>query len=251
MKIKNHRFLLGIFALLFTAVVAVIFIKDLANPNSNTPQVNKPATKTSNVGQTPANFPVHKDITVSIFWVGELADNANDFISNKASAWDENWVDHFGGEDNPDNRNGFYPADFTPKENPFYFALPYNDLDSQGDRKPQASQIVYWSGKRNWQPTESMCKNQWIKVSKSGLNAYAQWEDVGPFGEDDAAYVFGNAAPSNTEKSAAGLDVSPAVRDYLNLSGIDNVDWQFVSENDVPSGPWKQIITTHNGDSTN
>lgn len=32
------------------------------------------------------------------------------------------------------------------------------------------------------------------------------------------------------------MDVSPAVRDYLGLSGIDKVDWQFVEFEDVPEG---------------
>ena len=41
----------------------------------------------------------------------------------------------------------------------------------------------------------------------------------------------------------AGLDLSPALRDYLGLSGMDRVDWQFVEEADVPPGPWRQTIT--------
>jgi hypothetical protein len=36
----------------------------------------------------------------------------------------------------------------------------------------------------------------------------------------------------------AGLDVSPAVRDYLGLKGKDVCDWKFVEARDVPNGPW-------------
>jgi len=244
---KHLRTLLAALAIVFTVAVAVIFYKDLIGPGQPLPGNQTSSTPSSGNRLRPSDYPVHKDITVSVFWVGESADRANNYISNTASAWDENWQDHFGGEDDPYNRNGLLPAGFSPQENPFYFALPYNDLDSQGNRKPEAAESVYWSADKEWGPDESMCKNQWIKISKNGLNAYAQWEDVGPFGENDAAYVFGSAAPSNTQKSEAGLDVSPAVRDYLGISGIDKVNWQFVPESNVPAGPWKQVITTRNG----
>ena len=194
------------------------------------------------------DFPVHENIVVSVFWVGEQADDSNGFISNEASAWDGNWEKHYGGVDDPDNRDGFLPAGFTPKENPFYFALPYNDFDSKGKRKSEAADVVYWSKEKDWGERESMCKNRWIRITKNNSSAYAQWEDVGPFGEEDSDYVFGNTEPGNKRKSEAGLDVSPAVKDYLGLSDIDKADWQFVRDEDVPDGPWKQIVTTRNGD---
>jgi len=218
-----------------------------STPSKKSSKVGIPSNERSTKPLAGGNFPEHKNVIVSVFWVGEQADNANDFISNRASAWDINWMEHFGGVDDPENRNGFLPADFTPKENPFYFALPYNDFDSDGNRKPDAFDTVYWATDKNWGIRESMCKNQWLKINKDGLAAYAQWEDVGPFGENDGGYVFGPDDPSNTKKSEAGLDVSPAVRDYLGLSGIDKVSRQFVRESDVPDGPWKSIVTTRNG----
>jgi hypothetical protein len=63
---------------------------------------------------------------------------------------------------------------------------------------------------------------------------------------DDIHYVFGTARPQNPINNNAGLDVSPAVRDYLQLNGIDTVHWQFVPFEEVPEGPWKAIITTSN-----
>jgi len=188
---------------------------------------------------------LHKNISVTIFWTGENASSENANIPNLASAWDDMWMLNYGGVDTPDARNGYYPADFIPNENPFYFALPYNDFDSNGDKKIDLISYIPWailSDDKN----ESICKNRWIKISKNSKVAYAQWEDVGPFGEDDREYVFGHAEPQNSINNKAGLDVSPAVRDYLSLSDIDNVDWQFVDEEDVPDGPWKNIVTTIN-----
>jgi hypothetical protein len=34
------------------------------------------------------------------------------------------------------------------------------------------------------------------------------------------------------------LAVSPAVRDYLGMSGKDVCDWKFVDFREVPPGPW-------------
>ncbi len=191
----------------------------------------------------PAPLPTgwHDNIITTIFWVGEPADASNAHISNAMSAWDGNWESNYGGFDDPDNRNGYNPAGFTPKENPFYFALPYNDLDENGDRKSTAG------GCPNSSNTISWCKNAWIKIVFNGKTAYAQWQDVGPMEEDDAAYVFGTAQPKNTQLAKAGLDVSPAVRDYLGLSGIDRTGWSFVPAGSVPGGPWKSIVTTSQG----
>ncbi len=191
-----------------------------------------------------SSYPIHTNITVTIFWIGEEGNEENGFIPNIQSVWDDNWQNHYGGTDTPDNRNGFYPADFLPKENPFYFALPYNDFDENGIRKKEVWKTIYWANTQTWEKTESMCKNRWIKITKNGKTAYAQWEDAGPFGEDDNNYVFGNHLPQNNINNNAGLDVSPAVRDYLHLNDIDKIDWQFIDFDDVPAGPWKKIITT-------
>jgi len=69
----------------------------------------------------------------------------------------------------------------------------------------------------------------------------AQWEDVGPFGEDDADYVFGGAAPAEPR---SGLDLSPAAAAALGLAGRGRVSWRFVPEGQVPDGPWTRIETT-------
>jgi hypothetical protein len=123
-------------------------------------------------------------------------------------------------------------------------ALPYNDFDFSGDRKAEAEEKIFWWTEGDWGNRESLCKNRWLKIIKGDKSAYAQWEDVGPFFEDDSDYVFGTARPKEEADGVAGLDVSPAIRDYLNLKEWDKIDWQFVDSSDVPDGPWKEIVTT-------
>jgi hypothetical protein len=67
---------------------------------------------------------------------------------------------------------------------------------------------------------------------------YAQWEDVGPFNTRLGGYVFGDQRPLPNRNHGAGVDVSPAVRDYLGLISLDLVDWRFVETADIPMGPW-------------
>jgi hypothetical protein len=65
-----------------------------------------------------------------------------------------------------------------------------------------------------------------------------QWEDCGPFCTDHWQYVFDDERPKPNSNRNAGLNVSPAVRDYLGLSDIDVCDWKFVEFREAPSGPW-------------
>lgn len=188
---------------------------------------------------------VHSNIMTTVFWVGEAADAENDHISNVPSAWDDTWQTSYGGYDNPNKRSGYKPVGFDPLENPFYFALPYADLTEQGTRKPTASECLAYTTSTD--DHYSWCKNTWIAVTYSGKTAYAQWEDVGPNEDDDATYVFGTARPKNTFGERAGLDVSPAVRDYLGLDGANRTSWTFVPPSSVPGGPWKERVTTSLG----
>jgi hypothetical protein len=187
---------------------------------------------------------LHTNIHATLFWVGEKGDDDNKDIPNSRSAWDDDWKKHYGGFDDPEERGANYgPKDFSPQENPFYIALPYNDFDEDGERKEEAEKIVPWAQAKQWGEQESMLKNRWVKIEKNGKVAYAQWEDVGPFREDDGDYVFGKSEPASKTNKHAGIDLSPAVNAYLELKDVDTVSWQFVDEKDVPSGPWKKVIT--------
>lgn len=196
-------------------------------------------------------YPLHTNITATVFWVGEPVGGGSS-ENNALSAWDDAWQEHYGCFDNPYHRSGYYPMECTPKENPFYFDLPYDDFnwDTGDGRRANAYQVVPWADSQEWQENQSMLKNRWIKIIKGSNVCYAQWEDAGPYVYDDAQYVFGlnDERPKNTEANNAGMDVSPAVRDCLQFEGLNNdtnkVSWQFIESGDVPSGPWKDIVTT-------
>jgi hypothetical protein len=51
-------------------------------------------------------------------------------------------------------------------------------------------------------------------------------------------YVFGDERPVPNVNHGAGIDASPAVRDYLGIGSLGLVDWRFVEEADVSAGPW-------------
>jgi hypothetical protein len=56
----------------------------------------------------------------------------------------------------------------------------------------------------------SLLKNRWIKVRHKEPVVYAQWEDVGPFGEADFDYVVGCASvPKNRINNNAGSTSRP------------------------------------------
>jgi hypothetical protein len=184
--------------------------------------------------------PAYKSATTTYFWVGEPSDASNAFIPNDMSYWDEKWQKHFGGADNPDKaRCGYAPCAFAPKENPFYVALPYAELDTKGNLKASAIQIPWYS------PGKSpLLKNHWVEVVHGTSTCYGQWEDVGPNNEDDFSYVFGSSStPTNTFGAHAGLDISPALWKCLGMLDNDTTRWRFVEESDVPDGPWKATVT--------
>ena len=180
-----------------------------------------------------------RNIVTTVFWVGESI-SANNPVSNQQSSWDLSWMANYGGFDPPEsfNRRDYVPIGFIPKQNPFYIALPYNDLVND-QFKPEAPIVIPWFRQAYTGPGQSVCKHHWIAIRKGLRVCYAQWEDCGPFRTDDFEYVFGNERPKPNINLGAGLDVSPAVRDYLGLQSTDVTDWQFVEVQDVPPGPWR------------
>jgi hypothetical protein len=186
------------------------------------------------------HHPWKENIVTTIFWVGEQA-GPNNPVPNYSSSWDLNWTVNYGGLDAPEisNRSNYVPAAFVPRQNPFYVALPYNDV-THGQFKPEAPRIIPWFKEAYIGPGQSVCKDHWIAIRKGNRICYAQWEDCGPFRTDDFQYVFGSERPKPNANYAAGLDVSPAVRDYLGLQPIDVTDWQFVAVREVPPGPWRR-----------
>ncbi|MGA7274294.1 MAG: hypothetical protein WBX14_05555 [Candidatus Udaeobacter sp.] len=188
-----------------------------------------------------AQYPWKTNIVTTIFWIGEQPGGHN-LTPNRTSCWDKQWTKSYGGFDdpNPACRKNCLPVKFTPRQNPFYCALPYNDKARTGHH-PEAPRVVPWFNEAYQGPAVSTCKDRWVAIRKGNRIAYAQWEDAGPFQTDHWQYVFGNERPKPSLNGGAGLDVSPAVRDYLGLQQTDVTDWRFVEFREVPRGPWSTL----------
>jgi hypothetical protein len=182
-----------------------------------------------------------RGVVATVFWVGELP-TENNPTPNTKSAWDQNWQANFGGYDQPDHREGYLPAGFTPALNPFYIALPYNDVAKGGVHRPEASSVIPWFWESYRGDGISVCKDHWVAIHHDGKVCFAQWEDVGPFEVDHWQYVFGKEPVRANRNQSAGIDLSPAVRDYLQLRSGDTVEWRFTNDHEVPRGPWKNWI---------
>src|SRR3954466_15072334 len=93
------------------------------------PTVFAPTTRTMSQLTGPARvFPWKAKIVTTVFWIGEKP-SANNPVPNRSSSWDANWTQNYGGYDDPSpgRRRNMIPVAFTPRQNPFYCALPYND----------------------------------------------------------------------------------------------------------------------------
>ncbi|MFM7182590.1 MAG: hypothetical protein ACKO2G_14155 [Verrucomicrobiales bacterium] len=186
-------------------------------------------------------YPWKLNIKATVFWVGERP-TQNNPVPNCKSSWDISWKWNFGGFDDPSgkNRSGFRPSNFVPRLNPFYVALPYNDVAANHRHKPEAPEVIPWYDKAYNGPGKSVCKGRWVAIQLRDRICYARWEDCGPFVTDDWEYVFGKAKPKTKGNGGAGIDLSPSVRDYLGMSSSAIVNWRFVEVNEVPAGPWRR-----------
>jgi hypothetical protein len=192
-------------------------------------------------------YPWKTHVTCTIFWIGEEASGRNT-VANFKSSWDQQWFTNFGGYDDPDPANrianhttgDFRPKAFIPKLNPFYIALPYNDVMGWGQHKPEASRVIPWFSRMRPEPGKTVCKGRWLQIYNGSRSCYAQWEDCGPWETNDWEFVFGNKPPKTVQNGAAGIDLSPAIRDYLGLKSGQKVHWRFVESSQVPYGPWKK-----------
>ncbi len=211
------------------------------------PQVFVPSTTPTTTYSVPRSLfasrsPWKEDIVTTVFWIGELP-TKNNPTPNHASSWDPQWAANYGGYDDPDptRRRGYIPAAFIPRQNPFYCALPYNDV-TRGTTKPEAKVLIPWFKQAFQQEGHSVCKDHWVAIRHGNRVVYAQWSDCGPFSTESYQYVFGTDRPRPNLNGGAGLDVSPAVRDALAMNATRDVcSWKFVDASEVPPGPWRQF----------
>jgi hypothetical protein len=196
-------------------------------------------------------YPWRQNITATVFWIGEQP-TENNPTPNHKSSWDQEWAINFGGYDNPDpaarvanHATGeFRPKGFTPRLNPFYVALPYNDVAGWSRHKPEAAKVIPWFARMRPEPGKTVLKGRWIQIYNGKRSCYAQWEDCGPWVTDDWEYVFQGKRPKNSANKGAAIDISPAIRDYLDLQSGQKCHWRFVEEAQVPYGPWKKYGAT-------
>ncbi len=184
--------------------------------------------------------PLKRSITSTVFWIGEMPSGRNK-VPNHKSSWDGNWMQNYGGYDdpNPSNRINYRPKGFIPKLNSFYVALPYNDVMGYARHKAEASRVIPWFKTCFSGHGKTVCKGRWVAIRYGSKVCFAQWEDCGPFETNDWQYVFGNSRPKTPHNKGAGIDVSPAVRDFLGIQSGAKVDWRFVEAADVAPGPWR------------
>lgn len=219
-----------------TSAAAGTFSNPPGTPTSTTNFVFKDLTK-----KVKNTYPWRSRIVTTIFWIGEGATPISS-TTNMASSWDEDWRANNHGSDSPNNRNGYASGGHASTLNPFYVALPFNDLAFPDKAKRW---LPYgWARKPKDGKQVSACKDRWVMIKNSkGDICYAQWEDVGPLNYSDAEYVFGSEPPDGLNGNRAGLDVSPAVAEYLGIDHKDKVttSWRFVDEEDVRPGPWLKL----------
>ena len=210
-------------------------------------------------------YPVHTRVVATTFWVGEVFDATAPDGSQVISTYDARWLRHYGGCDGRVVRGvcrterrfagrGWFPRRMTPRENPFYLDLPFDDVNNR-TAFARRCEVVPWAGRARYRGRcgdhrFSFMKNRWVALrGRSGRLCYGQVEDAGPGRYHDARYVFGrrDARPQNRRYGGAGLDVSPALNGCLGFRELngqrDRVRWRFVDGRDVPRGPWRRIVT--------
>jgi hypothetical protein len=157
-----------------------------------------------------SRYPWHEIVT-TVFWPEEEG--------NHKSAFEPNWLAN------------------APHENLFFFALPYTDLIDDSHTKPEAASVVPWFRSSFVREGQSVLRGRWIQIQHGNRFAFATWADVGPHRTDDAEYVWFGKPPLPGSNGAA-LDVSPAARDWLGMTGKDLCSWRFVEARSVPPVPW-------------
>src|SRR5262249_26436844 len=105
-------------------------------------------------------------IVTTIFWIGERSTASNP-VPNDRSSWDPNWFSNYGGYDDPNSksRKDFIPMGFLPRQNPFYAALPYNDVEG-GHTKPEAKDLIPWFKDAFMRDGQSVLKGHWLAIRR-------------------------------------------------------------------------------------
>ena len=137
-----------------------------------------PVLALSAAAQHGVSYPLHTRVTATVFWIGEPVGSGST-ENNSVSAWDDEWLRHYGGVDDPwslrTRANDYFPSTFTPKENPFYVDLPYNDFDDSGVPRADRLAVVPWAKEYAAELARrgargrpfSLLKNRWVKLIRA------------------------------------------------------------------------------------
>lgn len=276
---KSWSYLLVFILILVIALAVVVLYMRFAPQNPSSPAIDSKRA-----------YPMHTDIISTTFWVGEIFNNTLSDGSQVCSTYDAQWAYHWSGinhgrapvdasdcansiiggcdgvvssdgECETERRvasNNYFPSSTTPKENPFYLDIPYDDLNDP-IAFAQRCQVIAWVNDPGYvghchDQGFSYMKNKFVRIiGPSGRVCYGQVQDAGPSHDDlyhDSDYVFGtnDKRPRQRNFNNAGMDVSPALNGCLGFADLngqgDKIKWQFVDTKDVPDGPWKKIVTT-------
>src|SRR5205809_4132 len=118
-----------------------------------------------------------------------------------------------------------------------------HSASARGERyswKKNIVTTVFWIGER---PSgNNPVPNRVSSWDKNWSRSYGGFDDPNPAHRNNYwQYVFGSERPKPNLNKGAGLDVSPAVRDYLGLDETDVTDWRFVEFSEVSHGPWSTL----------
>ena len=115
--------------ILLMVIPAQVVLGEAIKANSSAQKSQK-----AEPSKTTSSFPVKRNIVTTYFWIGQGGTSISS-TTNLKSAWDSFWKKNFGGIDCPDQRKdakkfreASLPKKFAPTLNPFYVALPFNDI---------------------------------------------------------------------------------------------------------------------------
>jgi hypothetical protein len=182
-------------------------------PEENAQEGMPPPTQELEDSDFADRYPWKKSIVTTTFWIGEKP-APNNPVPNHKSSWDAKWAQNYGGTDTPDRkqRTGeFIPADFVPRQNPFYVALPQRKTSNIINPKLQIPFGKYKG------PHKSVCKGRGLPSEKG---SFATPRTPGPSAQTtgNTFLVRSDRFPTRTR----GRTDVPAVRDFLGMEDTDD-----------------------------
>ena len=165
--------------------------------------------RTSHGGDTDGFDQDFKETMTTMFWVGEPADAANDFIPNHESYWDKDWLANFGGVDDPIRpRTAIGRPASRRRRIRSTWRCPTASSPSDGRLKIEARERALVSPRRRPAAQEPLgrdpARRPLLLRPMAGCRSVRR-------GRLSPSCSAPSHIPLNTFDAKAGLDVSPAV----------------------------------------